>query len=103
MAKGHYDKIDDSRVAAHLFDFGVNAGLSQSSKLAKRAINRILTRPITVDGLLDEKTIKIINHLVPSVFLSALKAEEEDFYLGIVKRHPQLKCFLKGWLNRIND
>ena len=101
--KGHYDKIGDRRVAAHLFDFGVNAGLSQSAKLSKRAINRILTTPIIVDGIMDAKTIQIINHLVPSVFLSAFNAEEEDFYLGIVKRHPQLKCFLKGWLNRIND
>lgn len=99
--KGHYDKIDDRRVAAHLFDFGVNAGLSQSAKLSKRAINRILTTPIIVDGIMDAKTIQIINHLVPSVFLSALKAEEKDFYLEIVKRHPQLKCFLKGWLSRI--
>ena len=101
--KGHYDKIDNINVAAHLFDFGVNAGLSQSSKLAKRSINRILNQPISVDGVLDNKTIQIINHLVPSIFLSSLKAEEEDFYLEIVKRHPQLKCFLKGWLNRIND
>lgn len=96
----HYDKIINEDILTDLLDFSINAGQCQASKIVKRAINDVTNGNIKVDCSLDQKTIDMINLIEPVVLHAALNQEEEDFYRDLVKRHPPLKCFLKGWLKR---
>ena len=97
----HYDKINNQDILTDVLAFSINAGASECHKLIKRAINDITNDGIEVNGILDQKTIDMINLIEPVVFHAALQQEQEDFYRSIVKRNPQLKVFLKGWLHRI--
>jgi len=84
-------------------DFSINAGACQAHKMVKRAINDVTNGKIKVDCTLDQKTIDMINLIEPVVLHAAINQEEEDFYVDLVKRHPGLHPFLKGWLRRSAD
>ncbi len=101
--RNKYNQIKNEDILTKIMDFSVNAGSGQSSKLVKRAINRISSEKIPVNGIMDKQTIQIINLIEPSALYSALVNEETEFYLSIVKRNPELKKFLRGWLTRAND
>lgn len=98
--KFHYDKILNEDILTDLLDFSINAGQCQTSKIVKRAINDVTKDGVKVDCNLDQKTVEIINLIEPVVLHAAINKEEEDFYRDLVKRHPPLRCFLKGWLKR---
>ena len=101
--RNHYDEITNEHILTKVLDFAVNAGSGQANKILKRAINRIVSEPISVNGSLDKKTIQIVNLLDPAALYSAFVTEQEDFYLSIVKKNPHLRVFLRGWLVRCND
>lgn len=101
--KYHYNQINDLSIMTDILDFSINAGASQCHKIVKRAINDIINEPIEVNGVLDKDTIEIINLIEPSILHSAINHQQELFYRSIVKRNPQLKVFLKGWILRSKD
>lgn len=101
--RNRYNQIESQTILTKILDFSINAGASQCHKLVKRAINRIMGRNIPVNGEMDTATIKMINSIEPSVLYSAFISEEEQFYRDIVKRNPELKRFLRGWLTRCYD
>lgn len=101
--KNRYYEIKSQIIMTKVLDFSINAGSSQANKLIKRTINRISKIKTPINGLMDNETIELINHLEPSILYSGLVTEEEDFYLDIVKRNPELRKFLRGWLTRAND
>ena len=77
-------------------------GSSRCHKILKKAINDIVDTPIPVDPDLDDETIAIINSIESVVLHDAIRHEENEFYKKIVKSHPNMSIFLKGWLNRAN-
>jgi hypothetical protein len=69
----------------------------------KRALNTINKPLIEVNGILDAETINRINHIEPDGLVEAFIVQEEDFYLDIIKRNPNLAIFKKGWILRAQD
>lgn len=101
--KHNYDKIESQKLLTDILDFSINVGASQCHKTLKRAINEIIDKPIPVDGKFDKNTIEILNLIEPSVMHSALNHQQEKFYKSLVKKNPDLKVFLKGWLRRAKE
>lgn len=101
--KNRYDLISDKIIMTDIMDFSINVGASQCHKTIKRAINRIISEAVPIDGHLDDQTIEIINLLEPTSLHETFNDEQEKFYRGLVKKHPALSVFLKGWISRSKD
>ena len=98
--KNHYDQIFDEKIAIKLFDIAVNTGSSRAHKILKKALNDVIYEPIAVDKTLDDETMQIVNLVEPSLLLKALRKEQAQFYLDIIKITPNYKKFAKGWAAR---
>ncbi len=98
--RNHYDKIKDRYVATKILDGSVNFGASRMHKIIKSSLNEIFIEQIKVNANFDDKTIDMINHIEPVVFLDTVRRKERDFYLEIIKRNNALLGFKRGWLAR---
>ena len=98
--KYNYNEIDDKIIATKVFAMAVNSGPSQAAKLLKKAINKIISEPLSIDSTLDPETIDIINNIDCERLHRAMIAVEKDFYLQLIKEHPAFVEFKKGWLKR---
>ena len=98
---GGYDNVNDYWIATKLFDMDVNMGSHQAGILAQRAANALGSK-LVEDGDLGPKSFTAINSYDPPVYMTALKAQQEAFYRGLVARKPKLGEFLNGWLIRAN-
>ena len=96
----HYDRISNEKVAIKIFDIAVNTGSARAHKLLKKALNDVIYGRITVDRHLDDDTMQIVNLVEPVVLLDALRKEQAQFYLDIIKMTPSYAKFKKGWLVR---
>lgn len=88
------DLVDDQRVAASLFDFGVNAGPGTAAKLAQVVVGT------TPDGKVGAKTIAAINQANPELFLAHFTLAKIARYRDIVRRDKTQIKYLVGWINR---
>lgn len=98
--KYHYNKIKDKVIAAKIMDSSVNMGASRCHKLVKESIDKVIHESIVIDGILDDQTISIINGIDPALLHDAIRKQEESFYNGLIKNHPQFIVFKNGWLKR---
>lgn len=103
------------RVAAELFDTGVNMGPECASTFLQRSLN-VLNRnagdyaDLRVDGAIGPSTItalKEFRHLRglngETVLLEALNALQGARYIELAEEHPKNERFLYGWLaNRVS-
>ena len=91
------------KLAALLFDMGVNHGWRNAVKLAQRGYNANLGpygSKLVVDGIdglktkaaLQQDSIKLLNKILDA---------RAAFFRAIVENHPSQQKFLKGWLNRV--
>lgn len=102
-------------VGEMLFDQAVNGGLTTARKLLQRAINNCLLlakasirKPglLTVDGAIGNATRDALLWVLgyPGLGMPALVAEyrsaARERYQAIVRRFPEQKRFLNGWLAR---
>ena len=87
--------IISEEIVLHIFDFGINAGRGRAIKKAQKLCG------IAADGICGPITIKSINNY-PYSFLEAYKEARREYYIRLAEMKPQLKVFLKGWLNRVN-
>ncbi|NTU49420.1 MAG: N-acetylmuramidase [Desulfobulbaceae bacterium] len=88
------DEINNQEVAATLFDFAVNAGVSVARKLAQIAVG------VSPDGMFGPVTMVAINDQDPEKFVLRYALAKIARYRDIVTRNrPQIK-FLLGWINR---
>lgn len=98
-----------------LFDQAVNAGLVSARKLLQRALNSCLlaqpgakkaTALLKVDGEIGPSTRTVLSYVLnwPGLRMPALVQAYRDAvaerYREIVRRRPDQKRFLKGWLAR---
>jgi lysozyme family protein len=98
--KYKYYWVNNQELALKIFDFSVNAGPRASHQTAQRAINSLIDKPIAVDGVLGAQSCHYLNTLNQDKLLDAYKHYQKIFYQDLVNKHPALKKFLKGWLNR---
>ncbi len=98
--KYHYDRIKNKAVSTKIMDLSINAGSFRAHVLAKKALNSIYPIKISINGVLDEYAIKLINNTESFVMMDSMRNQEELFYRAIVKKNKNMQPFLKGWLNR---
>jgi lysozyme family protein len=82
------------KIAAHLFDFGVNAGIRTAVRLAQ------VVAGATPDGVIGPKTIAALNAMDEPEFEMAYTIAKISRYAEIVNRDRSQGKFLLGWVNR---
>jgi lysozyme family protein len=106
-----------TRVAAELFDTGVNMGPAVAVTFLQRALtalNRNATDypDLTPDGRIGPATLAALDTFLAvrgrtsgeTVLLRALEALQGERYLRLAERRPANEAFLYGWLaNRIGE
>ena len=84
----------DPRVAATIYDFGVNAGVSTAAKLAQIVVGA------TPDGKIGPVTVSKIAAMDPEKFVLSYALAKVARYRDIVARDRVQMKFLLGWLSR---
>ena len=96
------ESINNLLLSAHLFDHGVNAGLSASAKLLQKSINTVYNVSIAVDGKIGNETLSYVNSPDKlTELVNEFIKNRNQFYKNIVNRNPSQSKFLNGWLNRV--
>lgn len=92
-------RLNCKRTQSVIFDFGVNSGMSRSVKFLQENIG------LKPDGVLGPVTASSLNATAckdDSDYFQAMSLLEdrERFLHSIVDEHPNMECFLAGWMNR---
>jgi len=114
-----YDQVAKraSRIAAELFDTGVNMGPAVATTFLQRALTALNRNgkdygDLTPDGRIGPVTLGALDgflaargkHGGETVLLRALEALQGERYLRLAERRPANEAFLYGWLaNRIGS
>lgn len=113
-----FDRIAQysSKIAAELFDTGINMGPETAVRFLQRALNALNRRgedypDITVDGAIGPATLSAVTgffvtcgHGGGRVLLKAIEALQGERYIDLAERRPANEAFLYGWLeNRIGS
>ena len=88
------DSIESQLVADSIFDFAVNAGLKTSASLAQMVVE---AEP---DGVIGPDTLAKINAFDSEHFLAAFTVAKIALYIAIIKKRPESKKYLYGWVCR---
>ncbi|NNM78237.1 hypothetical protein HJG53_15195 [Sphingomonas sp. ID1715] len=114
--KPRYDDVAElaPRIAAELFDTGVNMGPKVATAFLQRALNALNRgardyADIAVDGLIGPATLAALAGFMrtrgaagETVLLKAIEALQGERYLRLAESRPANEAFLYGWLaNRI--
>ena len=105
------------RLAAELFDTGVNTGPSVAATFLQRALTALNRNAcdypdLVPDGRLGDQTLAALDAFFSqrgksngeTVLLRALEALQGERYLRLAERRPANEAFLYGWLaNRIGE
>jgi len=106
-----------SKVAAELFDTGVNMGPAVAATFLQRALTALNRNgsdysDLVPDGRIGEQTLAALDAFLErrgkdsgeTVLLRALEALQGERYLRLAERRPANEAFLYGWLaNRIGE
>jgi lysozyme family protein len=106
-----------SRVAAELFDTGVNMGPAVAATFLQRALTALNRNgkdfvDLTPDGRIGPATLSALDTFLTirgisggeTVLLRALEALQGERYLRLAERRPANEAFLYGWLaSRIGE
>ena len=88
--------IPIDELTLHVFDHGINTG----QKIAVRLLQRLVG--VSDDGYIGEITLKGIDDYTGNIVDEYIK-RRKLFYVTLVQNKPELRKFLKGWLNRIDN
>jgi lysozyme family protein len=104
------------RVAAELFDTGVNMGPAVAATFLQRALTALNRNAgdypdLVPDGRIGDVTLRALDAFMKirdrggeTVLLRALEALQGERYLRLAERRPANEAFLYGWLeNRIGE
>ena len=105
------------RVAAELFDTGVNMGPAVAVTFLQRALTALNRNgsdyaDVIPDGRIGDRTLRALDAFLAArgarggetVLLRALEALQGERYLRLAERRPANEAFLYGWLaNRIGE
>jgi lysozyme family protein len=105
-----------ARLAAELFDTGVNMGPAVAATFLQRALTALNRNgtdypDLVPDGRIGPSTLAALDTFLrirgssgETVLLRALEALQGERYLRLAERRPANEAFLYGWLaNRIGD
>lgn len=89
VKKPGLDKLADV-VQAEAIGLAINAGPAQAIRVLQRAAG------VKADGVIGSRTIEAVAALTND----KVKEAVDNFYIDLVQKRPDLRVFLKGWLNR---
>jgi len=89
------DQIASQKIAESIFDFGVNAGVGTSAKLAQKVVG--IPDP---DGAIGKNTIAKLNIFDPELFIAAFMVEKVRRYIEICKKKESNRKYFFGWIDR---
>lgn len=107
----HFDQVEvyAPKVAAEMFDTGVNAGVAVAVMILQRALNVLQGTNLKVDGVLSigGATLGTLRDYMAArgknggerVLLTLLNCFQGVRYAEIVERNPSQRAFIFGWLN----
>ena len=117
--RARYDQVAKRapRIAAELFDTGVNMGPAVATTFLQRALTALNRNgkdygDLTPDGRIGPVTLGALDRFLAArgkrggetVLLRALEALQGERYLRLAERRPANEAFLYGWLaNRIGS
>lgn len=93
------DEIEVQQVATKILDLAVNTGAGRAARIVQSALGKV-GHKVKVDGGFGPVTRAAVNEADPFELLAALRKGQAAFYRRIVKKNPDLKPFLVGWLVR---
>jgi lysozyme family protein len=117
-AKPRFDALCDisPRIAAELFDSGVNMGPAVAITFLQRALTALNREQrdygdLLPDGRIGPATLNALSRFLElrkaggeKVLLRALDAPQGERYLRLAERRPANEAFLYGWLaNRVGE
>ena len=88
------DDIDSQLVAESIFDFGVNAGVRTSARLAQEVVET------AADGVIGPNSLSKLNAFDEDHFLASFTVAKIARYVAIIKRRPTSRKYLYGWVRR---
>jgi lysozyme family protein len=105
-----------AKIAAELFDTGVNMGTGTAAGFLQRALNALNRAArdypdIAVDREIGPRTLSALDGFLKArgrggetVLLRAMEALQGERYIALAERRPSQEAFLYGWLaNRVGD
>lgn len=98
--KQPFEQINDQQLCNRLFDLAVNCGSAYAVGMLQKAVNKLFTPKLVVDGQLGPKSINAINRLVPTDLYFNLIEQAKAHYEDLANQ-GQNHRFLHGWLNRL--
>ncbi|MGM9763369.1 MAG: glycoside hydrolase family 108 protein [Candidatus Cryptobacteroides sp.] len=90
------DEIRSQSLAEIIVDWHVNSGL-----VAIRKVQEIAG--VKPDGIFGPATLSAVNSHNPHELFDRILAARKQFFVNIVKRAPNQKIFMNGWMNRLNS
>lgn len=105
----YWDKLDvedlhdeDQALAEIYADFFVNAGANAVS-LMQRCLNAMNpgAPPLAEDGVPGPSTRRVLLASDPKELYRRYREGRLRYYDDLVRRRPELECFLKGWHKRV--
>jgi lysozyme family protein len=111
-----YDQVAGRapRIAAELFDTGVNMGTATATGFLQRALNALNRGArdypdIAIDRQIGARTLSALDGFLAArgrqaetVLLRAIEALQGERYIALAERRPSQEAFLFGWLaNRV--
>lgn len=95
-------KINNTLLAAHTMDHGVNAGIKNGIKILQKAINKVTNAGITVDGIIGNATLGYANGGSADAIAKEIGNQRKNYYRNLVNSKPSYSKFLNGWLKRVD-
>jgi lysozyme family protein len=77
------------------FDFAVNAGMGESSKVLQTALG------VTADGVIGHQTITAAQAVDSRALANHMLDLRAQYYQNLAMAKPQMYVFLHGWINRV--
>jgi lysozyme family protein len=90
------DIINDDDLVLQVYDHGVNAGIRVSIRILQRLIG------VGDDGFIGNITLRAIREYNGNI-VEDFKKRRKLFYVTLKQNKPQLKLFLIGWINRVDN
>lgn len=100
---GWYGRLTPALVAWKCFDIAVNTGPKRAALTLQKAL-AALGANVAVDGSVGPATVTAVKTETTrdqgGALIASIRREQADFYRQLAAREPDLRQFLKGWLNR---
>ena len=88
------DHIKNINISSSLFDFAVNVGSYQATKVIQKIVNT------EINGIIGAKTIRAINNQNSLLLDLHFTLEKIIFYISLVEKNKRNLSFLIGWIKR---